>query len=338
MASCYYWCWFSDLRHNNKYGVSLKYLYSDDTFAELSLAPPDFIAFVSKHHDPEVKIVMAGWKPPGFLRDLLFTTRVHESVKLYLVNYATDWWPPITTDPYVPPSIGTDQDTAANEAYTILNNLDTLRVSYLHCVDSETYSYFWNKHVSTCKNVLYWSDSCAYPDCLTQFNENPINKVLVSGCCKPTAYPERDMMLGLNNVEQKPYVAECDNGAYSRYLNNYLCSFVGPVHVRRTGSMEHEYNKIVVLKVFETLGSGALLLVPRIYEEVLNKIGLFDKENCMVVDMGEASGIQDTIDFITNKANRALIDEIRRNGQICAETKFTPMNKFTELKNLVIAD
>ena len=78
----------------------------------------------------------------------------------------------------------------------------------------------------------------------------------------------------------------------------------------------------ILLKTFEILASGSLLLVPLHEKKYYEQIGLFDNKNCMLVDIISDKTIDDKIEYITNLSNSRIIDSIRRNGKNFCEDNF----------------
>lgn len=92
------------------------------------------------------------------------------------------------------------------------------------------------------------------------------------------------------------------NLEYYKYINKYLCAFVDA----------SKYN-YVLLKVFETMSVGTLLLVDESIKHILESLGFYDYKQCIYCNK---QNIQDKIKWIIDPINRIYIDIIRSNGQI----------------------
>ena len=99
---------------------------------------------------------------------------------------------------------------------------------------------------------------------------------------------------------------------------------------------KNELSNLILLKTYEILGSGALLLSPLNQKNQLAKIGLIEDVNCMFIDMSDDNKIQEKIDFILDEQNRKFIDNIRKNGQNHGITNLSSKRKYEILKELVI--
>jgi hypothetical protein len=97
-----------------------------------------------------------------------------------------------------------------------------------------------------------------------------------------------------------------------------------------------EYSDLILLKTYEILGSGALLLSPLNQKHELEKIGLVEYVNCMFIDMTDDNKIQEKIDFILDENNRILINNIRKNGQDYGRNNLSSKKKYEILKENII--
>jgi hypothetical protein len=215
----------------------------------------------------------------------------------------------------------------------------------IYGIDYNILGYFLNQDLEKYKsNIIRWSFHNCYDSCFNKLNKNPINKVLVSGDLLKEAYPERYKMKNFNNIEIKNNRDGSNNEAhYAKFLNNYLCCFassVSPENLSLYNKKTKKYSRtncnVILLKNYEILGSGSLLLNPLTEKPYLEKIGLIEHVNCMFVDMTNDKKIQDKIDFILNSKNRKFIDKVRKAGQNHGKKNFTSKKKFQELKNILL--
>jgi hypothetical protein len=90
----------------------------------------------------------------------------------------------------------------------------------------------------------------------------------------------------------------------------------------------------IVQKVFEILASGTLLLYPLHEAKYIQKIGLYHNINCYLIDF--TKDLQKQINYILSNQNLTKINKIRHNGYIHATTNLTSLNKFQEIKQIMI--
>lgn len=139
------------------------------------------------------------------------------------------------------------------------------------------------------------------------YNDNPINKILVSGALNKDVYPMRDYLLSIKNknieyFKHPGYRSETENCKYySSELNKYLCCFT---------DCAKDY---LLLKFFEIPATGTLLLceVNDTMINVLNNLGFQDMHNCIFCNK---DNIIDKINYILDINNRDIINKIRLNG------------------------
>jgi hypothetical protein len=90
---------------------------------------------------------------------------------------------------------------------------------------------------------------------------------------------------------------------------------------------------MILLKTFEILASGSLLLMPLTEEKYLSEIGLINKVNCILLDFEK--DLNEQINDILNINNRDYVNNIRYNGYIHAKNNLNTENKFNNLKYLL---
>ena len=123
-----------------------------------------------------------------------------------------------------------------------------------------------------------------------------------------------------------------DTNNYSLKLNKYFACFSSCVYVQRSKEFTKYYNThIILLKTFEILASGALLVMPKKEEEYLKKIGLRNNENCYLIDFNK--NIIQQVKHIFHNINKYNI--VRKKGQELAKEKFNTFRKFDEIKKLL---
>jgi hypothetical protein len=194
-------------------------------------------------------------------------------------------------------------------------------------------------------NIICYNYWGIYKSAIMEFNNNPTKKILVSGCLAKNCYPERRKLLNLSN--ENIYVYEYNNNDvsindklnnnYSKELNKYLCCFSSSVHVVNLKLGKIKNTHIVLLKTFEILASGSLLLVPDYEEPYLKKIGLIKEKHYLTLNFNENDdSINNQINNLFNENNLSNINEIRLNGYNYAINNLTNKQRFNELNEIFI--
>lgn len=198
-----------------------------------------------------------------------------------------------------------------------------------------TYGYAFNKYYPHGVPVYWFPHSGTFD---IGFNDNPINKILISGRLNKDIYPFRHYVVNLakkNNFLQHLKVncryeikTDSENLIYGeRYvavLNRYLACFTCDASASRP---------YIVAKHFEILLSGSLLLAgnpnTKFYFE---KLDFIDGEHYISATTGN---IMEKINFIENPNNREIIDKIRKNGYELAKQKHTYLQRAMYLINIL---
>ncbi len=221
-----------------------------------------------------------------------------------------------------------------------LNAFYYSRIRYVVCTDYKTLGFFLNKNLEIYKNnILSWDMHSCYDNCFVKLNNDPINKILVSGDMSEIGYPERFKLSNFNNVciKKRGNDVWTNEKGYSQYLNRYICCFsTSHYPYNMTTKKQNVISNLILLKTYEILGSGALLLSPLNQKNQLAKIGLIEDVNCMFIDMSDDNKIQEKIDFILDEKNRKFIDNIRKNGQNHGKNNLSSKRKYEILKKLII--
>lgn len=210
---------------------------------------------------------------------------------------------------------------------TFCNNLEQL--NYFH-----NFNYFPYKN-----NIIFNNIWCCYDKSFCKFNEKPKNKILISGAMNNNHYPERFI---LNNLISKCYFIEkynyCSNDVinnnnnYNLTLNNYFACFSSSVYVQKNKEFTKYYNThILLLKTFEILASGSLLILPKKEKEFIKKYGLEHDVNCYLLDFN--ADVISQINFIFSNIDKYYL--VRKSGQKIAKEKFNSNNKIIEIKKLL---
>jgi hypothetical protein len=312
-----------------KYTRSIEPFENDDLFECLKFTNKEFINFLKKIQYTETltKILYNVVDIKDAVEIIKFSDYLSPMIKIYC-NVFSDWW----CNP------GLDISHPEFNFYN-LNAFYYSRIRYIVCTDYKTLGFFLNKNLEEYKkNIISWDMHNCYDNCFVTLNNNPINKILVSGSIHCTAYPERHKLINFNNVciKERGDDVWTDEKAYSEYLNQYICCFSSSICPYNMTTNKQEYSGLILLKTYEILGSGALLLSPLDQKDKLAKIGLIEDVNCMFVDMSDDNKIQEKIDFILDEQNRNFIDNIRKNGQDHGINYLSSKKKAEMLKNLII--
>jgi hypothetical protein len=89
---------------------------------------------------------------------------------------------------------------------------------------------------------------------------------------------------------------------------------------------------LILLKYYEILASGSLLLCPKSEEKQLNNIGLYSDANCIICSMED---IEKIVSYITDEKNRGHIDVIRKAGQEHAINSLNGNIKYQQFREIL---
>jgi hypothetical protein len=199
-----------------------------------------------------------------------------------------------------------------------------------------TYGYCFGKYYTTTVPIYFFPHSAAFD---VTFNNNPINKILVSGRLNKNVYPFRNVIYKMSsknkNIEYAPVNCnyeirqDSENLIYGqRYvdkLNRYLICFTCDA------SSERPY---IVAKHFEIMSSGSLLFAgnPNT-KKYFDKLGFVDGVHYISV---APNNLEDKIKYVTDPINRDSIDIIRKNGYEFVRSRHFYRNRAQYLKNILI--
>jgi hypothetical protein len=176
-----------------------------------------------------------------------------------------------------------------------------------------TYGYCYRKFFpDILSNKIVWLPHCVISNIKIDFNNSPINKILLSGLVEKRVYPMRQALFDLRgkypiDVLQHPSYNynkhEFIGSKFYQYLNKYLCCFTC------CSNIETPY---IVQKFFEICYSGALLLAYDKYvKQELEKLGFIDGVN--YISCNELN-IDERIQYVLNPKNLETVNNIRLNG------------------------
>jgi hypothetical protein len=167
-----------------------------------------------------------------------------------------------------------------------------------------------------------------------EFNNNPIEKIFISGANQKNIYPLRnfintdilckDYIDYLEHPTYKQYTHDIIDEKYYKKLNTYLCCFT-----------DASIYKYVLLKVFEICSVGSLLLVDDTICTNLEDIGFYNNVNCIMCNKDD---LHNKIKWIIEPKNRQEVNTIRMNGMKLVREKhnvYTRSNEFNyAIKNI----
>lgn len=177
-----------------------------------------------------------------------------------------------------------------------------------------TYSYAVNIFFNNYNNNFWVPYMLRYN---VKYNNNPINKVLVTGATNKDVYPNRHIIIDKSLINsdivyiKRPYVHDKNNidkddlfGInYIKLLSNYLICYTDELNDNRP---------YLVAKFFEIMSSGSLLLTTnKITKKYFHKLGFIDGIHYISTTIED---IDKKIEYLLNEKNRKLVDEIRTNG------------------------
>jgi hypothetical protein len=219
----------------------------------------------------------------------------------------------------------------------ILDIFNASNYKVLTSVTVELLNSFHNKNYNNYKNniinINLWS---SYKLAFVEFNNNPINKILISGNTAANHYPERELMKSINDTVIYQYNNndidnKIINNNYNKILNNYICCFTSSVYIFNQTENKYINTHCVLLKTFEILASGSLLLMPISEKKYLEKFDIINGVNCLLIDFEK--NLNDQVQLIINQKD--YINKIRYNGYLHSINNLNSYNKFLEFKKII---
>lgn len=284
------------------------------------------INFLNDNKDKKYKVIF--YEHTGtainYFNPIIKYLRTLENINIDIYFFIFDWW-----------HYGTSEYIYYPKNYKIIFN-----------ITSSTFikdNYGMDNINNFLDNISFFNFWCCYNSSFVEFNNNPIDKLIISGDTNKGYYPER------NKLKEMAYIKcfsesiyhysynhsdkEILSNNYNYTLNKYFASFASSVHILNIKE-KRVNSKIFLLKFFEILASGSLLVCPKSMENELNKIGLINNKNCYLIDIEQnQKDIYKEIEYIFN--NKEFYNEIRYNGYILAKKTFSEENIFKEFKILL---
>ena len=304
---------------NEKSNDLMRYLKENYKYLELTLDETKH--FLRNNNNENVTIIFHSHTEYIFKFDVLRFINLN-NFKSNIIFTTTDFWhfnvKPAKKKYYLIESFICNK-------HKIITFADVKQLEYFRKIDCN----------NTKKNIFTLNLWSVYDKAKCKFNKNPINKILLSGSVD-SYYPERCIIKKYKNIQIYNYNRNdvfTNTNNFNLELNKYLCCFTSSVTVLSKTSKKLENTHILLLKVFEILGAGSLLLYPKKEEQYIKEIGLFHKDNCWLLDFN--GDIQKQLDYIVDEKNRKEIDEIRYRGWKHGIEKLNSYNKFLEFDKLI---
>lgn len=175
-----------------------------------------------------------------------------------------------------------------------------------------TYAYCFKKFFNIDSNKIYWFPHSFNELFNIEFNTNPINKILLSGCICD-AYPMRQKVLEL---ETKYPIDVLD---HPKYCKNKLHDIIGKKFVSKINEYRFAFTccsnpktPYLIQKFFEIPASGALLIAfDKFIKPQLDELGFIDMVNFVSVN---EDNLEEKILWVLDSNNFEQVEEIRLNG------------------------
>lgn len=287
------------------------------TFVYLDLSEID--SFIEHNNNYNTTIIYYFCYAPQITNKLLQSIKKIKQMEANVIIFTFDYW-------------AFDKETeniyknlfqASNyKIITFAKNID--RLNYLYGCDFSKYSH----------NIIFNSIWCCYEKSFCVYNENPDKKLLLIGAISKH-YPERKVLHTSKNknitvLKYNVNELKVTSTSFNMSLNKYFACFTSSVYIspRNSNVLFNTHN--IMLKTFEILASGSLLVMPETEKNELELIGLIHMENCYLIDF--TKNVDEQINYIFQ--NIDIFENIRHNGYNFSNS-FTSINKFNELNSIL---
>ena len=258
----------------------------------------------------------------GFKHNLAAYLKSKKSVQFKLYLFTFDYWRPSYKAYFEPINY---------KVITFAKNVEQLDI------------FLKQSHKEWENNFIFKNYWCCYNESILDINLKPLNKLFISGCCS-YSYPERVILHKKSKTNQNiislggTIQSDIKSGdyVYNKKLNSYFACFSSSVSIfwgnpRYTEGINGINTHAILLKTFEILGSGALLVMPLHEEKYISDIGLVNMDNCYLIDFSKELDPQ--IDFIFH--NIDLFNTIRTKGQHHAIKYLNEDIMIREIKDII---
>jgi hypothetical protein len=267
------------------------------------------------------------FKRNRFTIDFIKFINNFENLKIQIKIFTFDFWK--YKNGYSENDIFVDNVFKTNNYKVITFSKNLEQLNFFHNYDYTEFK----------ENIIFYNIWCCYDKSFCNFNNNPYKKLLMTGAINRKHYPERFILNNLvkkinfiyrHNYNQNDVKNNTNN--YNLTLNKYFACFSSSVYVQRSNNNKNYFNThILLLKTFEILASGSLLVMPKKEEEYLKKYDLIHNENCYLINFN--NNIIEQINFIFDNIDK--YDIVRKKGQELAKEKFNSDIKINEIKKLL---
>ena len=281
--------------------------------------------FIKKHNNVKRKIIFPLLFCHTSEQIKAYTKKMLKMLKIIQINNLDNTYNEIyffTTDPWINNNNETYLDLLYNNKHiNVISSILDLDDFKTHKKDKHT------PKIKNKKKLLCFSSHYSYEKSIININNSPINKIALSGNIKKSGYPGRNAFHKIMHHYPQKYkrleIIESEyinpDNKFSKRISKYLCNYYDGVF---------KYNKsIPLLKIFEILASGSLLVYNINQQPLFNKLGLIDGVNCIALITHDKEFLQKQINYLLNHKNRTLIDYIRSVGQQYAIKNFSAEKK-----------
>lgn len=250
-----------------------------------------------------------------------FIKESKEIIKSNIIFFTFDWW--LTEDSYV------EYNKAILEIFSPIN------YKLISFSDKNIISQFHKKNYQYNNNFMHNNLWCCYNSSFIKFNLNPIIKIAVPGTRNYNSYPERCQLSRYENIETILYnhnnLKDPSDNNFNLALNKYIACFTSSVYSKNATLNKYDNTHCILLKNFEILAAGSLLVVPESESSYLTtELGLIENKHFLTIDFFH--NIQKQINEILSHPQ---INSIRNNGQQYAKQNLNSEIKFNEIRKLL---
>jgi len=201
-----------------------------------------------------------------------------------------------------------------------------------------TYAYTFTKFYPMADtNKIIWYPHNVNNNFTIEFNDEPINKILLSGCLDKNTYPFRHYVHTLSHytnsidvLSQLSY-SKLNHNFYGHNYLMYINKYIAAIACCSTSNTPY-----IVNKFFEIPATGALLMAyDKFVEKPLKELGYIDGENYISVNF---DNYIEKMNYVLDPLNRLKIDTIRLNGFNLVWSKHTLNLRAKLIDDTICAD
>lgn len=318
-------------KHNlntfNPKSHDILYKYLLPFYKRLNVNFLELITFINNHNQPNITMVYYNQNEiTDFNIKLIRFLQNKKMLKIKIIIFTFDFWAHAFHPGCVKGNCYIRNVFKCNNYKTVCFAKNIEQLNKYHAFNYTKY-----KH-----NIIFNNFWSCYDNSFCELNKNPINKLLISGTKVFATYKDRHIMANLKHkfvdiYDKNQKDLHTNNNHYNLELNKYFACFSSSVYVQTVNNKEYVNTHAILLKTFEILASGSLLVLPLVELESVKVIGLINLHNCYMIDMSK--NISDQIDYMFN--NKTLFEKIRICGYNYAKEHLTSKQKFSELSKLL---